>query len=266
MKAVISQISPDSRLIDLTHEIAPGDVFSGAIILWQSLPYLPGGSVVLSVIDPGVGTDRRPILVQSGGITFIGPDNGSFTFILKEDSKAWEIKNSGFSLPTISTTFHGRDIFAPAAAYAATGIHAPNFGSPISDLILLPQPELSCPHSRRFDGEIIHIDRYGNALTSIGQFDVKESGVYTFHPWIGNCHQSTVDLEHSQIILTDLSTLSCASNFTEIPGHDCAFYLGSSGLLEIAANRQSAAKLLNLARGDSISLIFKPAEQDRSIS
>jgi len=263
MKAVISQISPNTQIIDLTHEVPPGDIRLGAVLLWQSLPYLPKGSVILSVIDPGVGTTRRPILLQTGGLTFIGPDNGTFSFILKADYRVWELQNPDLALPQTGATFHGRDIFAPAAAYVASGVPASSFGPPLMDLALIPPPVLSCSDRNVMEGEIIHIDRFGNALTSIGQFLPLEQRTYNFHPWIGECRQVKVNLHQAQVQLPDQVKLNWAANFAEIPVSACRFILGSSGLIEIAANRQRAANLLNLALEDPVTLVAYESKSDR---
>ena len=122
MKGVINQIAPTTPIIDLTHEISPGDIRQGAITLWQSIHYFTAGSIFLAVIDPGVGTYRRPILFKSGGYKFIAPDNGVLSYIFNDSPKAWEISNSQLALPNPGTTFHGRDIFAPAAAHASLGV------------------------------------------------------------------------------------------------------------------------------------------------
>ncbi len=255
MKAVISDINPNIQLIDLTHEVPPGDIRSGAITLWQSLPYLPDGSVILTVIDPGVGTRRRSILLQSQGFTFIGPDNGTFSYILREGYQAWELGNPDLALPQTGTTFHGRDIFAPAAAHAASGVPASNFGPLLKELIRIPQPALSWSGTGRLEGEVIHIDRFGNALTSLGQFFPQDQDTYAFHPWIGECLQAEINLHKSQVHLPGKVKLSWVANFTEIPDGRCGFIVGSSGLIEIAANRQSAVNLLNLAINNKIILV-----------
>ena len=182
MKAVITKINPISPVIDLTHDIPPGDIRSGAVILWQSLTYMPEGSVILSVIDPGVGTPRLPILLESGGYTFIGPDNGTFTYILKGKFEARELSNPDYSLPNIGATFHGRDIFAPAAAHTASGVPSHRFGPQLKDIVRIPLPRLSLSDRDHLEGEVLHLDRFGNALTSLGLFEIQEHGTYILRP------------------------------------------------------------------------------------
>ena len=254
MKAVILGINPNIHLIDLTHEVSPGDLRSGAILLWQSLPYLPDGSVVLCVVDPGVGTARCPILLHSQGYRFIGPDNGIFSYVLDDDYTAWELKNPNLALPQRGTTFHGRDIFAPAAAHAASGVPPERFGAPMDELLRIPQPRLSCPEEGRLEGEVIHIDRFGNALTSLGQFSPAEKGSYKLNPWVGECPQTLINLQRAKVCLPGQPDLFWADNFTSIPKDQGGFIIGSSGLIEIAANRQSAANLLNLALDTKVTL------------
>jgi len=141
MKVIISQIYEDCALIDLTHLIPPGDIQRGAFVLWQAARDLPPGTVFLSVVDPGVGTDRKAIFLECGGQIFIGPDNGLFSYLTyKKDYAAWELSNPNFQQKNTAYTFHGRDIFAPAAAHTALGRQGAEFGDKLSEILLLPQP------------------------------------------------------------------------------------------------------------------------------
>lgn len=257
MKGVIAQISPQSQIIDLTHEIPPGDIRRGAITLWQSVDYFPTGSTFLVVIDPGVGTSRRAILLHNGKHTFIAPDNGVLSFVLGDQPQAWEITNPLLTLPNPGNTFHGRDIFAPAAAHASTGISSSEFGESILDLEHLPIPRLECPSPGIIHGQILHADRFGNLLTSLGKYNYQE-GQIRFNPWIGEINSFTFKSENVRLELGSGQTLSLVNTFADIPPEQCAVILGSSGLLEIVANRQSAANLLNLLPNEPITLRFKP--------
>ena len=161
MKGVISKISPGIELIDITHNIPPGDIQRAAIMLWQSKPYFPPGSIFLTVVDPGVGTSRRGLIAFSDDHIYVGPDNGLFTFVLDTSSEQWELENREYQLPHPGTTFHGRDIFAPAAAYTAKGIFGSEFGPVITDIMRLPKPHFRLsPH--QIQGEILYKDRFGN--------------------------------------------------------------------------------------------------------
>src|SRR5215212_7192244 len=172
VKAVILQVAPDARIVDLTHDIPPQDVRAGAFALLTAAPYLPEDAVVLAVVDPGVGTDRRPVAVQAGRRTFVGPDNGLFSWVVDAASKAVVLDRPRFWLPTVSATFHGRDLFGPAAAHLARGVPLTELGSTVGTIHPIPFPAVRRhldTHGRvhAAHGEIIHVDRYGNLITSL---------------------------------------------------------------------------------------------------
>lgn len=261
MKGVIAKIAPAIPVSDLTQNIPPGDVKRAAINLWQSSAYFPRGTVFLCVVDPGVGTSRRGILVQSAGHTFVGPDNGLFTFVLHEDSQAWELSNPEYALSKIGSTFHGRDVFAPAAAHAAMGIRGAQFGPGVAKPVSLPLPVLEQEEFGTLRGEVLYADRFGNLLTSLGRFERSAEDGLSFEPWIPvrgkvNLDEKLVP-EDAYIELEDGSRLSWVETFAEISSGDCAFLIGSSGLIEIVSNRQSAKDLLNLEAGASVTLRLK---------
>ena len=257
MKGVIHQIAPRTPVIDLTHEISPQNLQQGAVTLWQSVNYFPTGSIFLVVIDPGVGTARRPVLLKNGEHTFIAPDNGVLSFVFGENPQAWEISNPRLALSNPGTTFHGRDIFAPAAAHASLGIAGPQFGAPIPDLAWLPLPLLESPASGELKGQILYPDRFGNLLTSLGKFTWAKENRLDFKPWLGDTASFSVNPADLQMELPDGSQLAWVKTFAEVPPGKCAAILGSSGLLEIVANRQSAANLLNLRPDELVTLQFK---------
>ena len=258
MKGVIHQIAPHTPIIDLTHEVPPGDILRGAVTLWQSDPYFAPGSVFLVVIDPGVGTCRRPIILQNGRHTLIAPDNGVLSFVHGDAPKAWEISNPQLSLPNPGTTFHGRDIFAPAAAHASLGIAGPQFGDPLPDLQRIADPQLEAPAPGKLTGQVLYADRFGNLLTSLGKFTRVATTQLDFTPWLGTSAAFSAQPNTLQLELAQGKTLPFARTFAEIPDGECAVILGSSGLLEIVANRQSAANLLNLGPDEPVTLRFKP--------
>ena len=264
LKGVLAQIAPGLPFADLTHEIPPGDIQRAAILLWQARPYFPTGTVFLCVIDPGVGTDRRGLVVESAGQFFVGPDNGIFTFVLQDLFHAWELSNPDLALPNPSLTFHGRDIFAPAAAHLALGSRAHQFGPPVKDPARLPLPRLEFLPPDAIQGEIMTIDRFGNLLTSLGKFERLPGGLIEFNPWLeglaavqmppGMRSLFPFKAQNSTLEIPGGVRLSWASNFAEIPDEHCAVLLGSTGLLEIAANRRSATGLLDLRSGEAVTL------------
>lgn len=256
MKGVISRIAPGISCIDLDNEIPPGDIQHAAITLWQARPYFPDGTVFLCVVDPGVGTNRRGVVVQAGKKTYIGPDNGIFTFILDKGYRAWELQNPRFSLPNPTHTFHGRDIFAPAAAYVSKGIPGSDFGQEVQDLVLLPPPFLESSDPMTLQGEVLYADHFGNLLTSLGSFSFVDEEHIRFSPWIQNenkpLQERTFDIKHIEANLPLGASLPFVRTFSEAPPEGCAAILGSSGLIEIVANQKSAASILDLKASDHI--------------
>jgi len=259
MKGVISQIAPDTSIVDISHEVPSGDINRAAIMLWQATPYFPEGTIFLSVVDPGVGTTRRGIILKTEDKIYVGPDNGLFTFILDKSSQAWELSDSKFQLSQSSTTFHGRDVFSPAAAYAARGIDASEFGNFVTNIIHLPDPHFQIVENQ-LEGEILYIDKFGNLLTSIGRFIILDQVRFRLDPWLEETPEFseniTVRSKYSSLILPNGSQLSWVTTFEEISEDECGFMVGSSGLLEIAANRKSAADVLGLSLGDRVTLKF----------
>jgi S-adenosylmethionine hydrolase len=255
MKGVISRIAHDINLIDLTHQLPPGDIQAGAFQLWQAVDHFPSHSVFLAVVDPGVGTNRKGLFVQRDNRIFIGPDNGLFSYLgYKTNLQAWELTNPTFQLQNPSTTFHGRDIFAPAAAFAALGHTGEEFGDRVQSPVSLPKP--ICRDDESYlTGEIISSDRFGNLITSLGQFQWQENNL-TIDSWIGDWQRSIPSLPTINLPSSSES-LSLVTTFADIPPGSCAALIGSSGLLEIAANQESAADLLRLSRGDQITLNWK---------
>ncbi|MEX2220316.1 MAG: SAM-dependent chlorinase/fluorinase [Candidatus Rokuibacteriota bacterium] len=179
MKGVLLSICPSARLVDLTHEIEPHDVLSGALALEAALPFFPPGTVHLAVVDPGVGSARRAIAVRVGGCYLVGPDNGLLTgsltglltasFTLPLASAGWTavaLTAPEYRLPEVSRTFHGRDVFAPAAAYLAAGVPLERLGPAVADLERLRVPGCRL-EGRELSGEVLAVDRFGNLITSI---------------------------------------------------------------------------------------------------
>src|SRR5262245_3490744 len=167
MKGIICGICSHATLVDLTHEVAPFDVLEGAVALESAWRFFPAGSVHLAVVDPGVGGTRRALALQAGGHYFVGPDNGLFSFAMVSDGwSAVAVEAAAYRRSEVSRTFHGRDIFAPAAAHLATGVPLPQLGPRVTDPVRLPFP--ACRREGdEIIGEVIGSDRFGNLLTSV---------------------------------------------------------------------------------------------------
>jgi S-adenosylmethionine hydrolase len=184
MKGVILGLAPDVHLVDVTHLISPQNVREAGAVLSRSAFYFPAGTIHIFVVDPGVGTARRPIAAQIGHQRFVGPDNGALTMVLARAKRgAWPVEifkldQPRYWRPEISNIFHGRDIFAPVAAHLAKGVPLAALGSPIIDPVLLPlSPSEHTPHGLR--GEIIHVDHFGNIATNIRADDLADLGEVT---------------------------------------------------------------------------------------
>lgn len=255
MKGVIAQISPQISVVDISHQVPPGDIQRGAVVLWQAQRHFPSDTVFLTVVDPGVGTERKAIYLKARNQIFIGPDNGIFSYLLDDDARAWELKNPRFQYTAPSTTFHGRDIFAPAAAHAALGTSGSEFGGPVSDLVTLPPPLLDVEENALV-GEVITEDHFGNLLTSLGTFTNPGEDPLHFQPWTGSLTSQEMPKDDIEFILPGGNQLPLISTFDDLEGEACGALVGSTGLIEVVANQRSAADLLGLSRGDRIRLQF----------
>jgi S-adenosylmethionine hydrolase len=259
MKGVISRISPHAHVIDINHSIPQGDIQRAAIQLWMAKPYFPAGTNFLVVVDPGVGTDRKAILIEDSKYRYIGPDNGLFTFAVADKFSAWELSNPAYRLESGSATFHGRDIFAPAAAHSANGVPGNQFGEGVQDFIHLPNPELQVELDR-IRGEIIYCDQFGNLLTSIGKFTKSGEQRYQFDPWLPLGDKTIQELElqseRVNLLLPSSHRLPWIETFADIPESECGILVGSTGLIEIAAFNHSARVYTNLTVGDPVTLVF----------
>lgn len=251
MKGILAGISPETRLIDLTHHIPPGDIQQGAFALWQSSLDLPSGTIFLAVVDPGVGTERKAICLDCAGQRFIGPDNGLFSFLLYgKEYHVWELSNPTYQLSTPGSTFHGRDIFAPAAAHAANGILGEKLGNPVKSIIHLAEPILEL-EVNSLSGEVLSSDIFGNLFTSLGRFHNKDSNDLILRSWINQTKCKIKDRSCVEILVKK-KTLPLVRTFSAIPEGNCAGLIGSTGLLEIVCNLGSAKNILDLKRGDPI--------------
>jgi S-adenosyl-L-methionine hydrolase (adenosine-forming) len=238
VKGVILGICREALIVDLTHEIAAHDVLEGALALESSWRFFPPGSVHLAVIDPGVGSARRALALSAGGHYFVGPDNGLFTFALEAGGwSAVSIVAPAYRLPRVSRTFHGRDIFAPAAAHLASNVALSRLGPPVSDPVRLPFPGARL-EGDELVGEVIGSDRFGNLLTSVTDERIRD---------LASAGAVAVKLGHR-----DLGLLASCYEEGE-PGIPRAI-IGSSGRLEIFVRNGRAGALLGAPPGTSVTL------------
>ena len=254
LRGVIAGIAPQARVVDLTHQLPPGDVRRAAFTLWQASRFFPAGNIFLCVVDPGVGTGRRGVALVWEDRVYVGPDNGAATYLVVRDGapSAYELTASEYRLDPVSSTFQGRDIFAPAAAHLASGLDPARLGPTIQDLTLLPLPNLG--HSGgTVHGEILHADHFGNCITSVGR--LREQGdSLSLEPWLRQAPTASLPRADLQVLLPGGMTLPLLARFADVPRGEAVAYVGSSGLLEIGVNSGSAQEKLTLSAGQSVRL------------
>jgi len=241
MKGVILQINPKATLVDVTHEIGPQEIDEAAFILRQVFPYYPKGTVFIVVVDPTVGTSRRILAARYSDRIVLAPDNGVLTF-LHRDAELQEIRgveNRRYLASSLSTTFHGRDIFAPVAAHLSKGLSMDQLG-PVTDHIEVLQ--LAKPTRRpdgTIDGRVMFIDRFGNLITNISGLDLSAANSPGHH------HEVSVGSH-------PIGPIHVA--YADVPTGELVALVGSTQMLEIAVNNGSAAKVLSAVRGDPVSV------------
>jgi len=235
MKGVIAGINPRANVVDITHEVAAGDIRSGAFALAASYCFFPKNTIHVAVVDPGVGTRRKAIAVQTTNYLFVSPDNGVLSFALgREKIKAIRLlSNERLFLPDVSRTFHGRDVFAPVAAHLSQGRSLKRLGPAANRFVKLDWPRPK-GKGNSIEGEIVYIDRFGNAITNIDAGSVAGIGP--------DC-----ELRASGKRLCPLK-----SSYQAVPPGRPEAVVGSCGLLEIAVNGGSAASLLGLKVGSGV--------------
>ncbi len=241
MKGVALSVNPAAMLVDVSHDIPPQDIMQAAFVLRDCASWFPPGTVHLCVVDPGVGSERAAIAVRSGGHYFVGPDNGLFSLVLgTEPDEAVILDNpDAWQRPDASTTFHGRDVFAPVAGHLASGRPLAELGSPLDRLTPLHWA-LPIHDDQGIRGWVVHVDRFGNCITNItGDEFVEGRSLRRF-----KCYAGTV-------ILDRLKTA-----YADVEGGDPLLLFNSSGLLEIAVSRGNAAELYGLRTGSPINVVF----------
>lgn len=239
MKGVILGISPQARIVDLSHDVSPQDIAAAAYILWRGYPNLPKGTVHVVVVDPGVGSERRGLAIQASGHYFVAPDNGALTYILRDAPPGPErgaiihLNKSQFWQPRVSNTFHGRDIFAPVAAHLSLGLRIEELGEVITDPLLLPVAEVKKEPGwiRR---HILYIDRFGNLLTDIPEVDV-------------------LSLEKPiRVLVAGVEIYGLSLTFSAGSPGEIIAYIDSSWRLAIAQVQGSADRALGAKVGDIV--------------
>ena len=242
MKGVILNINPQCILVDITHEVKPHDIQEGAFILANTYSYFPKGTIHLSVVDPGVGGGRKPILIVTQNHFFVGPDNGLFTLVAQREKvkQMVVLTKQKYFLPKVSMTFHGRDIFAPIAAHLSLGIKPNAFGYRTNSL---QEFGFQKPINKegKLLGEVLHIDAFGNLISNID-----EEKLFKFikgRPFVIRAGRKAIQ--------------GLKKGYLEGRKGELIALLGSSGFLEISVNEGNAQKTLKVKRGDPIRIQLK---------
>lgn len=239
MKGVILSICPGASLVDITHVVPPGDIHYGAFVLSAATRAFPPGTVHVAVVDPGVGTERRPIAVQTEHGVFVAPDNGLLSFVLADTApaRAVVLSNQAYYRRPVSDTFHGRDIFAPTAAYLHNGVPLQAFGPEARDLNLFPVPRPQWVGETLLAGEVIHVDGFCNVITDIRRED-GDWGRFAY----------------AQVGRHKIRRL-CRAYAEAAPGEVVALF-GSSGYLELAMRDGCAAGRLRAKPSTPVQVAF----------
>jgi len=251
MKGIIADIAPNAKVIDLTHLIPPQNIRAGALSLDRAYQYFPAGTIHLAVIDPGMGTNRQAIAIRAGHYLFVGPDNGLFTFVIKRAKtnqkpiKIFKLENPHYRLEPVSPVFHGRDLFAPAAAYLAAGAALEDFGEEIDNPVVLsvPFPEQT---RRGWSGEVWAVDHFGSLETNLDG------------SLLDGCDPKNVRIKVAGKMIERWVNTCADGN----PGELIAL-LDSAGRLSICIVNGSAAHVLSAGIGTPVELIFSSSTGNR---
>jgi S-adenosylmethionine hydrolase len=254
LRGVLANLLPRASIVDVTHEIPPGDIRRAAVVLWEAQPAFPSGTVFLAVVDPGVGGARRPAAFRFPVCDVVCPDNGIATLLMDRfpEFQAVEIDLQPLTGRPISNTFHGRDVFAPAAARLILGNDPKALGSSLSSPVRIPLPHLEGDEKRGWDGEVLYLDHFGNAVTSIGRlsFDFQ-----TLEPWLHTGAQAGKLAQGAHIRTEDGSEIPLGRTYMDAKDRPGTIALvGSNGLLEIASWNSSSGAFPALQPGARVKL------------
>ena len=247
IKGVILDIAPEAEIIDICHAVQAFDVLDGALTIAQAYSYFPNATVHMVVVDPGVGTARRPIVLSTGRHYFVAPDNGvlSLVYAREERLQVRHIDAAHYYRQPVSNTFHARDIFAPVAAYLAKGVEVAKFGEEITDFVRFNAPKPKATDGNTLRGVVLKVDRFGNMITNFTPQDVPalfQANPPAFKILVGKCEISEIH-----------------ANYTEGAPNEVFGILGSMGYLEIAANRAAAAQIIGTGKGSEVNIVLEGA-------
>lgn len=247
IKGIILNIAPEAEIVDICHAVQAFDVLDGAISIAQAYSYFPTGTTHVVVVDPGVGSARRPILASCEKYKFVAPDNGvlSLIYAREERMRVRHITADHYFVQPVSNTFHARDVFAPVAGYLAKGVDTGKFGEEVSDYVRFnpPKPKVIDPKTLR--GVVLKVDRFGNLITNFTPQDV---------PWLFQPTPPSFKITVGNCEVTEIHT-----NYADGMPNETFGILGSMGYLEIAANRGPAAQIAASGKGSEVNIVLEGA-------
>lgn len=241
MKGVILAINPEVQIVDITHGVLPFDVLDGALAIGNSFGYFPPRTIHVVIVDPGVGTARRPVLVAADQHYFVAPDNGVLSLACEQSETlhGWHITAEHYFRNPVSSTFHGRDVFAPVAAWLSKSWQTASFGEEITDFVRFAIPKPKASGDKAMKGVVLRVDGFGNLMTNFKPQDVPAltgaDGKFTIR--VGN---------------VQIAKLS--PTFAQGASGEAVAVIGSSGYLEVAMNKANAARALGVARGSEVTV------------
>jgi S-adenosylmethionine hydrolase len=249
MKGVILGIDPTVTIVDISHNIPPQDVQEAAYTLYAATPYFPQDTIHVVVVDPGVGSERRAIGLRTPQAAFVAPDNGVLSYVVAGEKveEIVHLTDPSYHLSPVSRTFHGRDIFAPVAAHLARGIPLVELGQPLEEITTFPLPRPHVRSDRTVVGQVIHVDRFGNLITSITSKDLVD------HSPLG---ESVVKIKGQSI-------RGIVNTYAEVMPGKLLALIGSEGHLEISVSGGSASQTLKAKVGDEVLLKVEGHEDRR---
>ena len=243
VKGVILDIVPEAAIVDISHAVQAFDVLDGALTISQAYSYFPNGTIHMIVVDPGVGTARRPILASSDGYHFVAPDNGVLSMVYAREERVHvrHITADHYFRQPVSNTFHGRDVFAPVAAYLAKMVDSDKFGDEIEDYVRFAAPKPKPAGDNKLRGVVLKVDRFGNLITNV----TPEDAPALFAP------NAAFKIVVGSKEISDIRAAYAEGTPGEVFG-----VLGSMGYLEIVANRAAAAQLTGAGKGSEVVILL----------
>jgi len=233
MKGVIAGRAPTAPVIDVTHDIPPQDVLAGALVLRHAVPYFPAGAIHVAVVDPGVGTERRPLCIETARGFLVGPDNGLLSLAARDVRRIIHLTDERFFLTPRSATFHGRDVFAPVAAALASGTAAPALGVEVQDMhrLAVPEPVVA---GRAIRGQVLYIDRFGNLVSNVGRDTIDR-------------FRAALTIRVGRVSVRNLS-----ASYAAVAPEEPVAVVNSWGLVEVAVRNGSARERAGAGVGDPL--------------